>query len=98
MGMVIDIGGGGSEMDLAVLDITEKDIKKLKVGQYIEVRICGTVGMLDVSPSGDQPSVGMKVDTREVTVMSNDQEKGIRSLADDNDEPDAGDDASYSEN
>lgn len=96
MGMVLDIGGGGSDMDLAVLDIVEKDIKKLKIGQYVEIRICGTIGMLDVSPSGDQPSVGLKVDTREVTVLSSDQEKGIRSLADDS--TDENDSSDYSEN
>ena len=91
MSMVLSLGGGG-DMDLAVLDIGEKDIKKLKVGQYIEVRICGTVGMVDVGPEGDDPKVGLKVDTREVSIMSSDQEKGIRSLAEDpEDEADAAD-------
>lgn len=89
MGGIIELGSlmGGSMPDIEILDVSESDIKKLKIGQYVEIKICGWVGKLSVPPDGDgNPSLGIKVDTREVRITGTNQEEGIRALADDTDD------------
>ena len=95
MSSVIEIDSMGddgmAEIDTQRFDVTESDIKKLKIGQYVEVTVCGVVGNLSIPPMGGQPSMHLRVDTRKVTIISSAQEKGIRSLADDGDDEDSAD-------
>lgn len=90
MSSVIEIsdidGSRDREIDTQRFDISESDIKKLKIGQYVEVTVCGVVGNLSIPPMGGQPSMHLRVDTRKVSIISSAQEKGIRSLADDSDD------------
>lgn len=91
IGDLLDDGGPSTNIDIEVLDISEKDIKKLKIGQYVEVMICGVVGRLSIPPTGGTPSVGLRVDKRSVNIINSAQEAGIRSLADDTDSEDSAD-------
>lgn len=84
--MPVVVGMGSDGPDMEFIDIDEKDIKKLKLGQYIEVTICGYVSKLSVPP-GDygSPNVGLKVSTRDVRIMGTSQAEGFKQLADDSD-------------
>lgn len=62
-------------------------IKKLKLGDYVEVKICGYVSDLS-SPSehGYSPArIGLKVEERSVDVIGDEQSEGIKKLAKDED-------------
>jgi len=78
--------GSDREIDTQRFDISESDIKRLKIGQYVEVTVCGVVGNLSIPPMGGQPSLHLRVDTRKISIISSAQEKGIRSLSDDTDD------------
>lgn len=93
MSSVIEISdmesGSDPQIDTQRFNISETDIKRLKIGQYVEVTVCGVVGNLSIPPMGGQPSVHLRVDTRKISIISSAQEKGIRSLSDDSDEEDS---------
>lgn len=67
--------------------VSEADIKKLKLGQYVEVTICGYVKDLS-APLGEYGccDLGLKVDTREVRLVESSQAEGFRDLSEDIDE------------
>ena len=43
---------GSDKPEVVVLDLTDEEIKKFKVGEKITVTIKGSVGMLEVPPDG----------------------------------------------
>lgn len=79
------MGDSEREIDVQRLDVSVTDIKKLKIGHYVEVTICGVVGNLSIPPMGGQPSMSLRVSERKVEIISSAQEKGIRSLSEDED-------------
>ncbi len=68
----------GKRQEAMVLDISEADVKQLKIGQKIEVMIEGSVGMLSVPPDGVSkdmpPELGLRVSSKKV--------KGLNEFAD----------------
>lgn len=71
------------------MDISEKDVKKLKIGQTVELTVVGVVGRLEVPPDGEgDPRISIRINSTEIAVLSNDQTAGIRSLARDKDDED----------
>lgn len=86
-GMIMELGGPDDEVETLSVDISEKDVKKLKVGQGIELKVLGIVGRLEVDPRGEgEPRMSMKVDSKSIKIVSDDQTKGIQSLAKDDDD------------
>lgn len=53
------------------IDISEEDIKALRVGQRIEIVIKGSVGMLQIPPEGTSdggpPMMGVRVSSKTVS-------------------------------
>lgn len=66
-----EVDEDGKHQEAMVVDVSEADVKKLKVGEKVEVKISGTVGMLSVPPDGvDESSsaeLGIKVKSKKVT-------------------------------
>lgn len=81
------VQGGGDVVDKIVLDIDEKEIVKLKIGQTVEVKLCGVVGKLEVPPEGvseyEKPRLGLRIHSRDIRVTGSDQMEGIRSMSSD---------------
>lgn len=72
--------------DVERLCVNKADVKRMKLGQYVEVTICGYVKSLDVPiGSNGRPEVGLKVDDRRVNITGTSQAEGFKDLAEDDD-------------
>ena len=60
----------GKPQEAMLVDVSEKDVKKLKIGEKVEVTIAGTVGMLSVPPDGvdefSSAELGIKVKSKKI--------------------------------
>ena len=67
-----------------------KEIKKARIGDYVEMTICGYVTELSAPDSHGYgpPRIGIKVEKRELSISADEQAKGIRELAKDAEEDD----------
>lgn len=81
--------GGSIGPQTETIEIDEKSIKDLKIGHYVEITICGYVSKLSVpTPSSFDmnPSVTLKVESKQVRRIGSAQAEGFRFLAEDQDE------------
>lgn len=78
---------GSSHPETIVLDLSDEEVKKFKVGQKIVVTIKGSVGMLSVPPQGSSKEMpadmGIRITDRSIRGMS-----VFAELAEDADEED----------
>lgn len=72
-------------MERESIHMNLKDLKNARLGDYVEITLCGTV--TDLSAPTDSgyspPRIGIKVEERRISVSADEQAKGIRELAKD---------------
>lgn len=79
--------GGSSDVKTMSFDIDKKEVKKLKIGQKVEIKVVGIVGKLHIDPEGrGSPSLGLRVQEQSIDIIGTNQEEGIKSLSRDEDE------------
>ena len=65
-----EIGEDSEFREAMEIDISDEEVKKLVIGQKIEVTIKGSVGMLQVPPDGSSEgnpaTLGIRVDSKTV--------------------------------
>ena len=78
---------GSDHVKTIVLDLSDEEVQKFKIGQKIVVTVKGSVGMLNVPPQGsseDSPAeMGIRITDREIKGLN-----AFAELAEDEDEED----------
>ena len=84
---IAELDGDSKPREAMEVDISDEEVKKLTIGQKVEVVIRGSVGMLQVPPDGSSEnnpaSLGIRVDSKTVKGKN-----AFEDLAEDKDEED----------
>ena len=65
-----EVGPDGQSTETMTIEISERQIKQLRIGQRVEVTLKGSIGMLEVPPDGvtpdDPPLLGLLISSKKV--------------------------------
>ena len=67
---ISSLGPDNQEKEILTVDISEEDVKQLKIGEKIELLVKGSIGMLQIPPDGtskdNPPRMWIRVESKTV--------------------------------